>query len=272
MMKNKKQLGILLVAVIVAFLYIRFGGLHDTATYLNSKLSEVQVSNSSQIDFLPTSTTGAVVEHQYYTLSYSEKHEQAEWVAYELLESQLYGSDFKRPFFIQDPKVKTASADWRNYKKSGYDKGHLCPAGDRKFSINAFEETFYTSNISPQLHAFNSGVWNRLEQKARYWAKKYHKIHVISGGVFSEKMKSIGIEQVSVPTYFYKIFGTEINGQYKMIAFLVPHQSSNKPLYEFVVSVDEIEKRTKIDFFPAFEDQMENRLEKNTDYKDWIFK
>lgn len=270
-MKNKKLLGIILVAAMAVFLYFRFGGLHVAATDLHSTPSQVQVSTSSPIDFLPASTTGAIIEHQHYTLSYSEKHEQAEWVAYELLESQLHGSDFKRPFFIQDPKVKTTSADWRNYKKSGYDKGHLCPAGDRKFSKNAFEETFYTSNISPQLHDFNSGVWNRLEQKVRYWAKKYHKVQVISGGVFDEQNKSIGSEQVSVPTYFYKILLTEINGQYKMIAFLVPHQRSDKPLYEFVVSVDEIEKRTKIDFFPAFEDQMENRLEKTTDYKDWSF-
>lgn len=84
-------------------------------------------------DFLPTSITNQIVKHSYYTLSYSEKHEQAEWVAYELKKNYVKNNDFRRPYFIEDPKVKTGSADWRNYKKSGYDKGHLCPAGDMEF-------------------------------------------------------------------------------------------------------------------------------------------
>ena len=107
--------------------------------------------------FLPTSTTGAVVEHNHYTLSYNEPYEQAEWVAYLLKKSHLTNDDRKRPYFIEDPKVKTKSADWRNYRGSGYDRGHLCPAGDRRFSEQAYNETFYTSNISPQDTYFNAG-------------------------------------------------------------------------------------------------------------------
>ena len=117
--------------------------------------------------YLPTSTTNQIVKHKYYTLSYSEKFEQAEWVAYELKKDYLKNGDYKRPYFIEDPKVTTGSADWRNYKKSGYDKGHLCPAGDMEFSEEAYNDTFYTSNISPQKHDFNSGMWNRVEKKTR---------------------------------------------------------------------------------------------------------
>lgn len=221
--------------------------------------------------FLPSSTTNQIVKHEYYTLSYDEKYEQAEWVAYELKESYLKNSDFKRPFFIEDPKVKTGSADWRNYKNSGYDKGHLCPAGDMEFAFNAYNDTFFTSNISPQLHDFNGGVWNRLEQKVRYWATKYDGVYVVTGGVLKSSLKTIGKEKVSVPEYFYKILLDNSEGKFKMIAFLVPNAESNAPLYDFVVSVDRIEKLTGIDFFPKLEDKTENQLEKNSNYKSWSF-
>ncbi len=155
--------------------------------------------------FLPSSTTGQVIHHHYYSLSYSEPDEQAEWVAYELKKSQVVNADFKRPYFEVDPSVSTKSAHWRNYKNSGYDRGHLCPAADREFSKEAFEETFLTSNITPQRHEFNAGIWNRLEQKVRYWAKKYNGVYVVTGGVLKDKIGAIGTENVTVPESFYKI-------------------------------------------------------------------
>jgi endonuclease G len=258
---------VVLFWVLIAILF----GLFSAFIFLNEGVKAEVVSQKKTFDYLPTSTTNQIVKHDYYTLSYNEKCEQAEWVAYELKKSYVRSSNFDRPYFIEDSKVKTGSADWRNYKKSGYDKGHLCPAGDMEFAINAYNDTFFTSNISPQLHDFNGGVWNRLEQKVRYWATKYDGIYVITAGILQPNLKTIGQEQVLVPNYFYKILLDNSNGQYKMIAFLVPNAKSNKPLYEFVVSVDSIEKMTGIDFFPKLDDKTENSLEKNSDYKAWSF-
>ena len=229
--------------------------------------------NSKDFDFLPSSTTNEIIVHDNYTLSYKDEYEQAEWVAYELKKSELnyQNNNFERPFFIEDSKVKSGSADWRNYTRSGYDKGHLCPAGDRKFSKNAFEETFLTSNISPQKHDFNEGVWNRLEQKVRYWASKYDGIYVVTGGVFTDNMNTIGDENVAVPEFFYKVLLDESRSEYKAIAFLVPHMDSDKPLYDFVISIDELEEKTGLNFFPKLDDSIENILEKNSDYKSWSF-
>ena len=221
--------------------------------------------------FLPSSTTGQVVHHDNYSLSYSETHEQAEWVAYELKKTHLSNTNFKRPYFEIDEAVKTGAAHWRNYKNSGYDRGHLCPAGDRRFSKEAHDETFLTSNISPQEHQFNSGIWNTLEQKVRYWASKYDGVFVVTGGVLKGKMKTIGEEAVSVPNQFYKVLIDTNTGTPKMIAFLIPHEDSNEPLYKFVVSVDEIEALTGIDFFAELEDRIENKLEASSSYKDWSF-
>lgn len=221
--------------------------------------------------FLPTSATQQIVHHNGYSLSYSETHEQAEWVAYELKKSHISNTNHKRPYFEIDKAVKSGAASWRNYKNSGYDRGHLCPAGDRRYTKAAHDETFLTSNISPQEHQFNAGIWNTLEQKVRYWARKYDGVFVVTGGVLKGEMDAIGNENVSVPNQFYKVLIDNNTGKTKMIAFLMPHKDSNKPLYEFVVSVDEVEALTGIDFFPELEDELENKLEASRSYKGWSF-
>lgn len=231
---------------------------------------EIVKANTNEF-FLPTSTTGQIVHHEGYSLSYSEPHEQAEWVAYELKKSHLSNINHKRPFFEIDEAVKTGAAHWRNYKNSGFDRGHLCPAGDRRYSQSAHDETFLTSNISPQEHEFNSGIWNTLEQKVRYWASKYDGVFVVTGGVLEGDMETIGDEQVSVPKQFYKVLIDNNSGKTKMIAFLMPHENSNKPLYDFVVSVDTIEKLTGIDFFSELDDAIEIKLEASNSYKNWSF-
>ena len=228
--------------------------------YQNKKENETSHSSilnkdlkTTDFSYLPTSTTGAVIQHRGYSLSYSERHEQAEWVAYSLDKSDIVSVDRKRPFFIEDPKVKTTSASWRNYKKSGYDRGHLCPAGDRKKTEESYNETFYTSNISPQKHDFNAGIWNNLEQKTRYWAKKYDHLYVVTGGILENNLKTIGSENLSVPKAFYKILLDYTAPEIKAIAFLLPHQESKKPLYDFVVSIDELEEKQVLIFFPIYQ-------------------
>ncbi len=223
----------------------------------------------SRKDFLPSSIN-QVIHHNTYSLSYNETHEQAEWTAHILRESDIKTNNFKRPYFEVDNTVKTGAAHWRNYKKSGYDRGHLVPAGDRTSSKNAYNETFLTSNISPQKHEFNAGVWNRLEQKTRYYAKRYDEIYVITGPVFKGEMDEIGTENVTVPHSFYKIiYRQDESDNGKILAFLMPHKESDQAIYDYVTSVDEIEKETGIDFFSQLSDNIENRLEASNSSKGW---
>jgi len=252
-------------------------GIYAYDLYLDktSKTEIIQKGETSKDDtntyFLPTSTTKQVIHHNGYSLSYNEAYEQSEWVAYELKASHLSRTNFKRPYFEIDKAVKTKAAHWNNYKNSGYDRGHLCPAGDRRYSKAAHDETFLTSNISPQKHDFNSGIWNTLEQKTRYWARKYDGVFVVTGGVLTKKLKTIGKENVAVPNYFYKVILDYNNGKPKMIAFLMKHENSKKALSSFVVSTDKIEKLTGIDFFPQLEDAIETKLEASSSYNDWRF-
>ncbi len=239
---------------------------------ISSQVPIEHPNNPDGFNYLPTSTTSVIIKHNGYQLSYNEQHEQAEWVAYSLNKNDIVYNNFKRPYFINDPKVKTKSANWRSYKKSGYDRGHLCPAGDRRYSKKAHDETFYTSNISPQKHDFNAGVWNRLEQKTRYWAKKYNNLYIVTGGILEPNLKTIGKDKVSVPNKFYKIILDYTQPEIKAIAFLIPHKESKSPLYNFVVTIDDIEKLTGIDFFPELPDTIENKLESSNSYKNWSFR
>ena len=268
-MKRKQVLSIIAIIILVAVLGSEelLDAQKEKSIIENGKTPKATTNQY----FLPTSTTNQVVHHQNYSLSYSEKHEQAEWVAYELKASDLSSTNYKRPYFEIDNAVKTKAAHWRNYKKSGYDKGHLCPAADRRFSKLAHDETFLTSNISPQEHKFNAGVWNRLEQKVRYWAKKNDGVFVITGGVLENNLKTIGSEAVAVPNQFYKVILDKTNGKIKMLAFLMPHKESNLPLYKFVVSVDKVEALTGIDFFKELDDTIEEQLESSSSYKNWSF-
>lgn len=246
-----------------------------------SDLKIVPVSNSientkqsneikSWTELLPKSNSNEIVKHQYFILSYNEQAEQANWVAYDLKKEFLKKHKYKRPYFISDPLVKTKSADWRNYKNSGYDKGHLCPAADMAFDIAAYNDTFFTSNISPQSHDFNAGNWNFLEQKVRFWAGKFNGVFVITGGVFTNDKNRIGQEKVIVPDYFYKIILDYNKPCLKVIAFLMPNKKTNKSFSDYVVTVDQIEKLTGIDFFPVLDDSVEDNLESKTDTKYWF--
>jgi endonuclease G len=240
-------------------------------SFLSFTSKSVTFQENDPFAYLPTSSTKQVIKHSYFALSYNEKYEQAEWVSY-FLRGQNEGiGHYKRPRFINDPKVTTESADTDNYKKSGYDRGHLCAAADMRFSKTAYDETFYTSNISPQKHNFNGGIWKLLEEKSRYWATKYNGIYVVTGGILQKGLPTIGSEKVAIPNYFYKILYCNFKGKNKMVAFLMPSVKSKDPLYKFVVSVDSVEKMTGIDFFPQLNDAIEKELESKSDYKAWAF-
>ena len=222
--------------------------------------------------FIPSATHGQVVEHDHYMLSYSEAHEQAEWVVYNLKKSHLTYDDRERPDFIEDPYLSSKSADWRNFKGSGYDRGHLCPAGDRRFSEMAYRETFYTSNISPQNPEFNAGIWNDLEKQVRLWSKRYDEVLIATAGVLKDDLKTIGDEDVSVPRYYYKIVFRGTVKEPKVIAFMMPNRPGTTSLKNYVVSVDRIEEMTGLNFFEAFPRDLEQKIEAGIKLNDWQFK
>lgn len=225
--------------------------------------------------YLPSSTTGQIVEHKYFTLSYDEEHEQAEWVAYVLKGEEVSMPWVDRPdYFNADPKVKSGSAEWEDYKNSGYDRGHLIPAADRAFSEEAINETFFMSNISPQSRNFNKGIWRELEETTRAWAKKYQKLYVVTGPILTDGGKgSIGKNNtITIPSAFYKVLLDLSEPGMKGIGFIIPNEISYEPLYKYAVSIDEVEEQTGINFYEELmERDLEEELESKMNIDLWEF-
>jgi endonuclease G, mitochondrial len=218
-------------------------------------------------DYLPLSTTNDIIAHRYFTLSYSEDHEQAEWVAYEVTRTRLNDNWVDRSVasFKPDPQVRTESATPRDYTGSGYDRGHLCPAADMAFDTIAMSETFYMSNMSPQARAFNAGIWRELEELTRDWGRKYQKVYVVTGPLLSQPgIKQIGLSKVTVPVGFYRVLYAP--DAQKAIGFIMPNQRSERPVMEYAFSVDYVEEKTGLDFFPTIlkdaKAAVESKLEK----------
>lgn len=231
------------------------------------------ILDKSERYYLPTSTTNNVIHHKYYSLSYNERHEIPEWVAYELTAADLKVKNVKRhKRFLVDQSVKGNSASHGDYINSGYTRGHMAPAGDMAFDKEAMRETFYMSNMAPQLRVYNAGVWLELEEQGRDWAYADKKLYVVTGPITSDIKKWVGKNEVGVPKAFYKIFLDLEGSEQKAIAFVIPHERCDLHLREYAVSIDEIEALTGIDFFgELLEDGLESRLESTVDTDDWSF-
>jgi len=165
--------------------------------------------------------------------------------------------------------VSTGTAQNSDYLKSGYDKGHLAPAADMGWSALTMKESFYFSNMSPQLPGFNRGVWKRLEELMRSWAIDNKAIYIVTGPLLSKGLPAIGSNGVSIPNYYYKVILDYTQPEIHAIGFILPNASSSASLSTFAISVDEVERQTGIDFFPALPDDQETKLEKEVCQSCW---
>lgn len=267
-----------LLLVLLGGLFFWFGGTSYEEegsyeeTYEEGSYSETNRDKENTF-VIPTSTTGQIVKHQYYTMSYSEEHEQPEWVAYEITRDQFQGKGIKRTDdFRSDPKVKTKSATKGDYRGSGYDRGHLVPAADMAFNEQAMSETFYMSNMSPQKRNFNGGIWRELEETTRDWAKKYKHLYVVSGPVLSRrKLDKVGRNEVTVPSAYFKVLLDNTEPELKGIGFILENEVSDKHLAEYAVTIDEVESLTGLDFFPNLSTEKEKELEASVEPGRWKF-
>ncbi len=244
-----------------------FGGLMAALMFAYNIFSggskEVEDSQELRMDesFLPSVKNGVIVRHQYYILSYDEDNEQAEWTAHILTKENLDKEWHSRSGdFREDPLVKSGSAALSDYRGSGYDRGHLVPSADMAWDSEAMSETFYLSNMSPQSHDFNKGIWRELEELTRNWAKKYKQLYVITGPILDDSAKGeIGSNHVTIPAAYFKVLLDLTDPEHKAIAFVIPNEISYEPLYKYAHSIDEVEEMTGLDFF---EDLMSNAEEK----------
>ena len=221
------------------------------------------------LKYLPTSTTGLIINHSYYSLSYSVEKKESEWVFYQLTCQQTKGNINRTNSFRPDPLIKEGAAQLIDYKGSGYDRGHLAPAGDMKISFEAMSESFFLSNMTPQNLSFNRGIWLRLEEKVRSWACEDSLLYIVAGPIFTKSDATIGPNHVTVPNFFYKIVFYNNPANYELIGFIFPNCPGAMELRDYTYNVDEIEKLTGIDFFPSLTDSIEKKIESHINLEFW---
>lgn len=212
---------------------------------------------------------GEIVKHLGYTTNYDTTLLIPIWVAYELTDDEVVGTEERSNKFIPDPDLTGWCATTQDYTNSGYDRGHMAPAGDMKWDKQAMKESFYMSNICPQNHNLNAGDWKELEEQVRDWTIKNQKIYVVCGPIVGKDYKTIGENRVAVPESFFKVVLMYKDGSWRALGFLFKNESGQRKLEEYTRSVDEIEKITKLDFFSALPDEIENEIEKNKSFSDF---
>ncbi len=211
-----------------------------------------------------------VVDRAGYALGYIEYHEQPAWVVYKLTGDEVMTKVSKRKNrFKEDPEIATGSACSADYLRSGYDRGHLAPAADMAFSEQAMADSFFYSNMSPQHPKFNRGIWKKLEEQVRHFAVREEEVYVVTGPVLpKEKTITIGPNQVTVPTHYYKVV-YDLTEPKKMIGFILPNSNVKADLKDFAVTVRQVEEQTGLDFFSAVPQPEQDRLETSIDVDAW---
>lgn len=212
------------------------------------------ISVKSKYDNLSYGVHGkadSIIDRDGYSLGYIEYHEQPTWVTYKLTRTEATTKAARRgDDFREDPPVPTGSATLADYRRSGYDRGHLAPAADMAFSSKTMSESFYMSNMSPQKPAFNRGCWKEQEEQVRQFAVSECEIMVVTGPILPDtKTITIGGSKVTVPTHYYKVI-YDLTPPQKMIGFIMPNEGSNKSLHSFAVTVDAVENATTELFHP----------------------
>ena len=212
----------------------------------------------------------AIVDRVGFALGYDETTEQARWVTYLLTGKEATTKVAKRTDrFLEDPEIPDGSATDADYRKSGYDRGHLAPAADMAFSLQTMADSFYYSNMSPQKPAFNRGIWGRLEKQVREFAVAEEKIHVVTGPIFTpDDTITIGPNNVGVPSSYYKVI-YDLTPPRKMIGFILPNEGSKRPLQDFAVTVNAVEAVTGLDFFSLVPEKEKEALKNTITITDW---
>ena len=235
-----------------------------------------------------------------YALEWDNTKRHANWVAF-TFDTTTSADNVKRTdAWSADPKLPTEmQVQESDHKNDGFDRGHLCASEDRVYLKEANKQTFYYSNISPQLNDFNGGFWRKLETRVQTWGRStadgvYDKVYVTKGGTLNKLLKNFKgttvdggtpttdangftIHGLACPEYYFMAVLSQKDDVFHTIAFLVPHKEgmtenpSSDELKEYVVSVDKLEEETGIDFFCNLPDVLENEVEAACNLNDWAW-
>lgn len=223
----------------------------------------------------PAVTPGQdVYVHTGYATLYNRETLIPDWVAYELTADEVNPPERFRgnESFRFDPETKGKRTAYReDYKNdNGWQRGHMAPKADMRWSVQAYEESFYLSNICPQNGKLNSGDWETTEKLARRIAERYGSIYIVCGPIIgSNKYGTLGEHKVVIPDAFFKAFLIKANGNYQSIAMVLPNEGTHHEPEEYWCTVNKLETLIGMNLFPALDDSIEETVEESIDRAIW---
>lgn len=216
---------------------------------------------------IPDDVPEQMLFYEGFTVSFNSAHHQPNYSAWEITREKTYGESPRKAKFRPDNDVY-GCAQLNDYRKSGYDRGHMAPAADMKWNDNAMHDSHLLTNICPQNHEINGGRWSTIEKMCRTWARRDSVALVICGPVLSDYMPSaIGANQVSVPERFFKVVLLPFTEPPLAVGFIVPNSPTDQSIESMSMSVDQVEEITGFDFFSALPDDIENDIERKNSYR-----
>lgn len=272
-MSKKKDSKIAIIALVVALILILAVVIGRAACTSRSNVEAAGQTAKNGYANLEYTLIGSSIpskdlEYEGFRVSFNPQTHVPNWVGWELLGSETTGDISRSNNFWQDMDVE-GCASLEDYRRSGYDRGHMCPAADQKWSQKAMEDCFVLTNMAPQDGALNRGAWQTLEDKTRQWAQRDSALIVVAGPIYNPGEKRFIGDGVRVPDAFFKVLLAPYVEHPRAIGFVYPNMSSPGNMQNYVMTVDEIETLTGYDFFSSLPDEIENEVEAVASFKEW---
>lgn len=206
-----------------------------------------------------------------FILAYSCGYRSARWVAYMLEAEEIKAKVRRKNHFIADTLPDSCLVVPEDYKRSGFDKGHLAPSADLCWSLQTMQESFCMTNMSPQKPRFNRGMWKKLEDQVRDWAVENDSVYIVTGPVLGPGLPVIGLSRICIPEFFYKVILDFSGPEVKAIAFVMANKRLTGELSEYAVSVDSVESLTGLDLFSVLPESTELLVESSVNLQAWLW-
>lgn len=256
---------------------------------LNEELNDLKLEKIREdlrlVGMPEINATDEIICHSAMCLVYSEQHEQAKWVAHIILPDIVKGKESRSNNFRVDTLIATGSAEEKDYFVKvkqpggkykydgfGFDRGHLAPSADFKWSKKALSESYFYSNMSPQLGDFNRLKWADLEAMFREYVTNHTEtqLYIVTGPILYDTLPKIerGTNKVTIPEFYYKVALDLTN--HKAIGFIMPNKKIDYPISSYALPINDIEKVTGINFFYQLPDSLEEVLESQKVIADWL--
>lgn len=266
---SKSPKSLLVIGLILACIYLAMqleGGARDSS-------SRPDVASEAYGNLLDVRTNPALKEiprkYKGMDLSFNPQYHIPNWVSWELTSDETSGEVSRTNKFSADPEIPESAETW-DYNYSGYDRGHMAPAGDMRWDREAMEQTFLMTNICPQVKSLNAGSWKNLEEKCRLWAQADSAIYIVCGPVIDGKpIEYIGDTRVYVPRRFFKVIISPYANPARGIGFIMPNGKVPGGMQACAVPIDSVESLTGHDFFASLPDDIEADVESQCDFHYW---